>query len=173
MTPSLYWVVGVNNKTHARWVGRSAAPQFSPLIDDETLRAVAAKPPSRLPAFRYAAPRVADARRGVALLGDAIHTVKPYFGLGANSALEDVTALAAALDGAALDGAAAEVMDIDFAPRDPSDTRAHAAALGAAGLSPAALDEVRSVGEDRSGRRESRARGRLCPRSLRGAAVRG
>ena len=32
------------------------------------------------------------------LLGDAIHTVKPYFGLGANSALEDVVALRTALD---------------------------------------------------------------------------
>jgi hypothetical protein len=27
------------------------------------------------------------------LLGDAVHSVKPYFGLGANSAFEDVTVL--------------------------------------------------------------------------------
>ena len=32
------------------------------------------------------------------LLGDSIHTVKPYFGLGANSALEDVTVLEQALN---------------------------------------------------------------------------
>ena len=32
------------------------------------------------------------------LLGDAVHTVKPYFGLGANSALEDVIALQRCLD---------------------------------------------------------------------------
>ena len=32
------------------------------------------------------------------LLGDAAHTVKPYFGLGVNSAFEDVAALDVALD---------------------------------------------------------------------------
>lgn len=32
------------------------------------------------------------------LLGDSIHTVKPYFGLGLNSALEDVVSLNKALD---------------------------------------------------------------------------
>ena len=30
--------------------------------------------------------------------GDAVHTVKPYFGLGANSALEDVVQFSACLD---------------------------------------------------------------------------
>ena len=32
------------------------------------------------------------------MLGDSIHTVKPYFGLGVNSALEDVCVLDACLD---------------------------------------------------------------------------
>ena len=56
------------------------------------MAAVAAKPPSNLPSFRYVGPRL---HRGAStvLLGDAIHTVKPYFGLGANSALEDVIVL--------------------------------------------------------------------------------
>jgi kynurenine 3-monooxygenase len=64
-------------------------PQFSALLDDAVIEAVARKPPSFLPSFRYAAPRLNQGDRTV-ILGDAIHTVKPYFGLGANSALEDV-----------------------------------------------------------------------------------
>ena len=72
-------------------------PQFSPLISDATLTAVAAKPASNLPAFRYVGPTLHKGASTV-LLGDAIHTVKPYFGLGANSALEDVIALRTALD---------------------------------------------------------------------------
>jgi kynurenine 3-monooxygenase len=64
-------------------------PQFSALLDDDVIEGVARKPPSFLPSFRYAAPRLNQGDRTV-ILGDAIHTVKPYFGLGANSALEDV-----------------------------------------------------------------------------------
>ena len=72
-------------------------PQFSALIDDSTVAAVAAKPPSRLPSFRSVGPLLHRGRSTV-LLGDAVHTVKPYFGLGANSALEDVIALQRCLD---------------------------------------------------------------------------
>ena len=51
-----------------------------------------AKEPSSLPVFRYVGPRL---HRGgtTALIGDAVHTVKPYFGLGVNSAFEDVQVL--------------------------------------------------------------------------------
>jgi hypothetical protein len=56
-------------------------PQFSPLISDGTVAAVAAKPASNLPAFRYVGP-VLHQGSSTVLLGDAIHTVKPYFGLG-------------------------------------------------------------------------------------------
>ena len=45
---------------------------------------------------RYVGPALHQGGSTV-LLGDAIHTVKPYFGLGVNSALEDVLALRAAL----------------------------------------------------------------------------
>ena len=72
-------------------------PQFSPLISEDTLTTVAAKASSNLPAFRYVGPTLHKGASTV-LLGDAIHTVKPYFGLGANSALEDVIALRTALD---------------------------------------------------------------------------
>jgi kynurenine 3-monooxygenase len=64
-------------------------PQFSNLIDDDTMAKVARKNPSLLPSFRYIGPRLHQGKRTL-LLGDCAHTVKPYFGLGANSALEDV-----------------------------------------------------------------------------------
>jgi len=72
-------------------------PQFAPLISEVTLTIVAAKPASNLPAFRYVGPTLQKGASTV-LLGDVIHTVKPYFGLSANSALEDVIALRTALD---------------------------------------------------------------------------
>lgn len=64
-------------------------PQFSAIIDDETLEKVAKKPPSYLPSFRYIGPRLNEGDKTL-ILGDCAHTIKPYFGLGANSALEDV-----------------------------------------------------------------------------------
>lgn len=64
-------------------------PQFNDLVDDETMASVAKKPSSFLPGFRYVGPRLNQDDRTV-LLGDCAHTVKPYFGLGCNSALEDV-----------------------------------------------------------------------------------
>jgi kynurenine 3-monooxygenase len=64
-------------------------PQFSAILDNATIAAVAKKPVSYLPSFRYAGPRLHQGNRCV-LLGDCAHTVKPYFGLGANSAMEDV-----------------------------------------------------------------------------------
>lgn len=69
-----------------------ALPQFSALLDDETIAAVAQKPVSYLPGFRYVGPRLHEGNSCV-ILGDCAHTVKPYFGLGANSALEDVEEL--------------------------------------------------------------------------------
>ena len=64
-------------------------PTFSAIIDDTVLEDVARKPPSYLPAFRYIGPRLNEGDKTL-ILGDCAHTVKPYFGLGANSALEDV-----------------------------------------------------------------------------------
>eukprot|EP00555_Chaetoceros_dichaeta_P010260 CAMPEP_0198270948 /NCGR_PEP_ID=MMETSP1447-20131203/47229_1 /TAXON_ID=420782 /ORGANISM="Chaetoceros dichaeta, Strain CCMP1751" /LENGTH=683 /DNA_ID=CAMNT_0043963281 /DNA_START=151 /DNA_END=2202 /DNA_ORIENTATION=+ len=72
-------------------------PQFSALLDDETVAAVAKKGPSLLPSFRYAGPRLHQGDHTL-ILGDCAHTVKPYFGLGANSALEDVVFLEEAID---------------------------------------------------------------------------
>lgn len=72
-------------------------PQFSALIDDKVMEQVAIKAASALPSFRYVGPRLNMGKRTL-VLGDAAHTVKPYFGLGANSAMEDVRMLSDALD---------------------------------------------------------------------------
>jgi len=76
-------------------------PQFGALISDIEMALLAKKPASALPAFRFAGPRLNCEKRTL-VLGDAAHTVKPYYGLGANSALEDVQILSDALDDAAV-----------------------------------------------------------------------
>jgi kynurenine 3-monooxygenase len=68
-------------------------PQFVDLFDETTIQRVAERPPSFLPRFRYITPRMHQNYRTV-LMGDCAKTVKPYFGMGANSALEDVKLLA-------------------------------------------------------------------------------
>jgi kynurenine 3-monooxygenase len=85
------------NPAELRSLMDDALPQFSALLDDETIASVAKKPVSYLPGFRYAGPRLHQGNRCV-ILGDCAHTVKPYFGLGANSALEDVQILSDVLD---------------------------------------------------------------------------
>lgn len=74
-----------------------ALPSFSAIIDDDVLEKVAKKPPSYLPAFRYIGPRLNEGKKTL-IIGDCAHTVKPYFGLGANSALEDVKILGDIID---------------------------------------------------------------------------
>jgi len=83
--------------TELRQLMDQGLPQFSALLDDETIAQVAQKPVSYLPGFRYAGPRLNQGDRCL-ILGDSAHTVKPYFGLGANSALEDVKILSNILD---------------------------------------------------------------------------
>ena len=82
-------------------------PMFTKYVSDEDLELMAGRRLSTLPTFAYAGGnclhRVAsdkiagetgeDEVGGACLLGDSIHTVKPYFGLGVNSAFEDVTIL--------------------------------------------------------------------------------
>eukprot|EP00929_Paragymnodinium_shiwhaense_P053931 TRINITY_DN27038_c0_g1_i1.p1 TRINITY_DN27038_c0_g1~~TRINITY_DN27038_c0_g1_i1.p1 ORF type:complete len:621 (+),score=85.04 TRINITY_DN27038_c0_g1_i1:97-1959(+) len=74
-------------------------PQFSSLVAAAEVEKIAQRPPSRLPKFRFVGPNL-HLGSSTVLLGDAIHTVKPYFGLGANSALEDVSILSRTLDAA-------------------------------------------------------------------------
>lgn len=72
-------------------------PAFLPALKDDDLARFAAKSDCSLPSFSYAGPRL---NRGgtTCLVGDSIHTVKPYFGQGVNSGFEDVAILKAALD---------------------------------------------------------------------------
>ena len=77
-------------------------PVFSNLVDDTVVAAVAQKPPSTFPFFRYAGPVLHKGDRTV-ILGDACHSVKPYNGLGVNSAFEDVRILGDLLDACAVD----------------------------------------------------------------------
>jgi len=72
-------------------------PQFGALVDDKVMEQVSSKAASALPSFRYVGPRLNMGKRTL-VLGDAAHTVKPYYGLGANSAMEDVQMLSDALD---------------------------------------------------------------------------
>jgi kynurenine 3-monooxygenase len=52
-------------------------PQFSKLLDDSVMEDVAQKGASTLPSFRFAGPRHHEGARTV-ILGDCVHTVKPY-----------------------------------------------------------------------------------------------
>ena len=73
----------------ARELFEKYLPQFVPFINDEGFAAFAAKREQRLPSFQYCGP-VVHRRANTVLLGDAIHTVKPFFGFGINTALDDI-----------------------------------------------------------------------------------
>ena len=76
---------------------RHEVPQFVDLIDPRTIAVCAANAASPLPQFRYVTPRMHQGQRTV-LLGDCAHSVKPFFGLGCNTALEDVKLFGECLD---------------------------------------------------------------------------
>jgi len=72
-------------------------PMVVPGIRDSDFEKFAQKKDSNLPTFSYSGP-VLHKGKTTCLLGDCIHTVKPYFGQGVNSAFEDVIVLNKALD---------------------------------------------------------------------------
>lgn len=89
-------VTGLKGKEDAKAFFQSTLPMFSSVLRDDDLERFAKKECSKLPRFSFTGPRLHHGNTAC-LLGDAIHTVKPYFGLGVNSAFEDVLALDAAL----------------------------------------------------------------------------
>ena len=72
-------------------------PMFNNWIREEDITAMAKSKFFGLPSFGYV-DKSLNMRGQAALMGDTIHTVKPYFGLGVNSAWEDVRVLMDALD---------------------------------------------------------------------------
>jgi 2-polyprenyl-6-methoxyphenol hydroxylase-like FAD-dependent oxidoreductase len=81
-------------------------PAFLPAVREVDLQRFADKADCSLPTFSYAGP-VLHYGHSACLVGDAIHTVKPYFGQGVNSAFEDVAVLEKALNETGDDAAAA------------------------------------------------------------------
>ena len=65
---------------------------FSKMVSDENVEKIAKSKFSGLPNFQYAGGAL-HLGSCAGLIGDAIHTVKPYFGMGVNSAFEDITVL--------------------------------------------------------------------------------
>jgi 2-polyprenyl-6-methoxyphenol hydroxylase-like FAD-dependent oxidoreductase len=72
-------------------------PLFKDLFSDRAMASFAEQREQKLPGFSYVANSLHGDR--TALLGDAIHCVKPYFGMGVNSAFEDVSVLEGCLEG--------------------------------------------------------------------------
>lgn len=95
-------VTGIASGREAREFFREHLPQFAGLFSDNDLERFAMKKESRFPSFTYAT-NIASSGGSAALLGDAIHSVKPYFGQGLNSALEDCVYLDRSLVQSGLD----------------------------------------------------------------------
>jgi 2-polyprenyl-6-methoxyphenol hydroxylase-like FAD-dependent oxidoreductase len=95
--PTCPAIAGIKDKEDARQFFAGSFPQFIDVIKEEDLARFATGPTFRLPSFSYAGPNI-NYKDNTLLLGDCIHSVKPYFGLGLNSALEDVMSLNRCLD---------------------------------------------------------------------------
>jgi len=64
----------------------------TPLINDAEWEAFAGRKTRQLPQFAFSGPEL-SLGGSVCLVGDAIHSVKPFFGLGLNSGFEDISVL--------------------------------------------------------------------------------
>lgn len=94
-SPIYNQIEDLKSSEQARALFEQAMPSIVPYLRDDDLEKFVKRPISKFPTFQlvegdihYSMPH-----GGVVMLGDAIKAVKPYFGQGANSALEDVSAL--------------------------------------------------------------------------------
>eukprot|EP00752_Nemacystus_decipiens_P008568 g7652.t1 len=90
-------ILGLKDAADARALFEELFPQFADMITDEAYERLALQDVSRLPAFSYTGP-ILHLGKSAVLLGDAIKSVKPYFGLGVNTAFEDCVALDSCLE---------------------------------------------------------------------------
>ena len=82
-------VASITTGTQAKTFLESYFPMYKGCFLDSDLEAFAKKNYSYFPKFTFSGPNLHHGRT-VALLGDCIHSVKPFFALGVNSAFEDV-----------------------------------------------------------------------------------
>eukprot|EP00195_Chlamydomonas_chlamydogama_P001761 CAMPEP_0202920284 /NCGR_PEP_ID=MMETSP1392-20130828/76776_1 /ASSEMBLY_ACC=CAM_ASM_000868 /TAXON_ID=225041 /ORGANISM="Chlamydomonas chlamydogama, Strain SAG 11-48b" /LENGTH=524 /DNA_ID=CAMNT_0049613769 /DNA_START=404 /DNA_END=1978 /DNA_ORIENTATION=- len=87
----------LKTKEDARAFFQETFPMFMPGLREIDLERFAQKGDSNLPVFTYTGP-VLHHGNSACLVGDTIHTVKPYFGQGVNSAFEDIKVLEQALE---------------------------------------------------------------------------
>lgn len=97
-------VTDLSSAAEARAFFADLFPAFLPCLREEDLKRFAKKRNRKFPRFLFAGPtlHVPSSRLGnpfpaACILGDSAHSVKPFFGLGVNSAFEDVDTLGDAL----------------------------------------------------------------------------
>ena len=98
-TPVYKTIEGLSSGADARAFFEESLPAIIPYVRDDDLERFVTRPISRLPPSRSS--RATSTRRSTAAAScprHSIKAVKPYFGQGANSALEDVTILADCLE---------------------------------------------------------------------------
>ncbi|OLQ13304.1 Kynurenine 3-monooxygenase [Symbiodinium microadriaticum] len=96
-------IQGLKSGAGAKAVFQELFPEWpTPLIPDDEWEAFARRRTRELPQFAFAGPQLSLDGKSC-LLGDAIHSVKPFFGLGLNSGFEDISVLDDCLDEAGCD----------------------------------------------------------------------
>ncbi|KAG1664707.1 hypothetical protein FOA52_006682 [Chlamydomonas sp. UWO 241] len=108
--PGTPTVTSLNGLAEGKAFFETHFPMLMPALRDADIARFASKRDCRrLPMFSYAGP-VLHRGSSTVLLGDTIHTVKPYFGQGVNSAFEDVQVLGQALEATGDDTARATAL---------------------------------------------------------------
>ena len=86
--PDNQYINEANTEDKVRRLLHENFPQFIPVMPERIYQQLSKQRDQKLPVFQVAKCSLHGPR--TVLIGDAIHTVKPYFGMGVNSALEDI-----------------------------------------------------------------------------------